>query len=211
MSHSSPSNSREATPKTAVRPLLKHSSQSPNTKKRSVSSNSPSLSQQNSTNKDNKEMNDDKTNPDSHAYPLLQGDDGSGDPENDPELGINQQNDNKSPITKHLVVSIMQALIGYMFLFFCIFMSFACLLFFWVLWVCIVSRKQKKNKKKFFFFFCFFLGVFLLGYNTGLFNIPAATIRAYAAESYITDIQWEVVNAMFPLGGNFFVCFFFWD
>ena len=44
------------------------------------------------------------------------------------------------------------------------------------------------------------IGVFLMGYNTSLFNVPAKTIRANAAQSKIDLFEWEIVNAMFPVG-----------
>lgn len=44
------------------------------------------------------------------------------------------------------------------------------------------------------------VGPFLVGYNTSLFNVPENTIRENAAQSYIGEIEWEVINAMFPVG-----------
>ena len=40
------------------------------------------------------------------------------------------------------------------------------------------------------------LGVFLMGYNTAMFNVPADTIRKHASKTYIEDFPWEIVNAM---------------
>mmetsp|Transcript_38458 Transcript_38458/g.61471 ORF Transcript_38458/g.61471 Transcript_38458/m.61471 type:complete len:526 (-) Transcript_38458:118-1695(-) len=44
------------------------------------------------------------------------------------------------------------------------------------------------------------IGVFLMGYNTALFNIPGDTIREHASQSYIGQVPWEIINAMFPIG-----------
>lgn len=51
------------------------------------------------------------------------------------------------------------------------------------------------------------VGIFVFGYNTSLFNIPADVIRENASEyDVIEDFNWEIVNAMFPLGGMYQFC-----
>eukprot|EP01083_Nonionella_stella_P090402 252566_1 len=51
------------------------------------------------------------------------------------------------------------------------------------------------------------IGVFVMGYNLSLFNIPEDTIRANAAQSVINEYLWEIVNAMFPIGALFGAAF----
>lgn len=51
------------------------------------------------------------------------------------------------------------------------------------------------------------VGVFLMGYNTALFNVPEDTIKSNAAQSEISEYLWEVVNAMFPVGALFGAAF----
>eukprot|EP01083_Nonionella_stella_P090400 252562_1 len=51
------------------------------------------------------------------------------------------------------------------------------------------------------------IGVFIMGYNLSLFNIPEDTIRANAAQSFINEYLWEFVNAMFPIGALFGAAF----
>lgn len=48
------------------------------------------------------------------------------------------------------------------------------------------------------------LGPFMVGYNISVFNVPEEQIRATATQySSLGEFQWELVNAMFPLGGMF--------
>ena len=39
-----------------------------------------------------------------------------------------------------------------------------------------------------------------MGYNIPIFNIANDTVRNKASESYITDIEWGIINAMYPFG-----------
>ena len=40
-----------------------------------------------------------------------------------------------------------------------------------------------------------------MGYNLSVLNVPEQTIRENASQSYIDEVEWEIINAMFPIGG----------
>ena len=42
-----------------------------------------------------------------------------------------------------------------------------------------------------------------MGYNIPVFNIANDTVRNTASQTYITDIEWGVINAMYPFGALF--------
>eukprot|EP01083_Nonionella_stella_P053215 140859_1 len=51
------------------------------------------------------------------------------------------------------------------------------------------------------------IGVFLMGYNTAIFNVPEETVREHASQSFINEYLWEIINAMFPIGALFGAAF----
>ena len=47
------------------------------------------------------------------------------------------------------------------------------------------------------------VGVLIMGYNIPVFNIAHETVRNQASQSYIDNIEWGVINAMYPFGALF--------